>query len=146
MQELFYIYLLIIYCTVIIDLSEKIQDRSKRTRTCDRVILVTESIRHWNTRCRVIEYLVEARVACGLHPRREEGRLGAARGGTELHCFSRRGNLLSALFTQVSSFSLHYHYTTNAYHYTIVTVPSPLLQPSSLIVHRTTRPLLLSSA
>lgn len=44
----------------------------------------------------------------------EKGRLGAARGGTELHCFSRRGNLLSALFTRVSSFSLHYHYTPPA--------------------------------
>lgn len=43
----------------------------------------------------------------------EKGRLGAARGGTGLHCFSRRGNLLSALFTRVSSFSLHYHYTTS---------------------------------
>jgi len=43
----------------------------------------------------------------------EKGKLGAARGGTELHCFSRRGNLLSALFTRVLSFSLHYHYTTS---------------------------------
>jgi len=40
----------------------------------------------------------------------EKARLRAARGRTELHCFSRRGNLLSALFTRVLSFSLHYHY------------------------------------
>lgn len=68
----------------------------------------------------------------------EKGRLGAARGGTGLHCFSHRGNLLSTLFTRVSSFSLHYHYATSITT-TIVTVASLPLQPSSLIVHRTTR-------
>lgn len=69
----------------------------------------------------------------------EKGRLGAARGGTGLHCFSRRGNLLSALFTRVSSFSLHYHYYTTSITTTIVTAASLPLQPFSLIVHRTAR-------
>lgn len=52
---------------------------------------------------------VPRRSARCVHVASAKGRLGAARGGTGLHCFSRRGNLLSALFIRVSSFSLHHH-------------------------------------
>lgn len=88
--------------------------KTARTRTRDRVISVTESIRHWNTRCR--SRRVPRRSVRCVHVASEKGRLGATRGGTELHCFSRRGNLLSALFTRVSSFSLHHHCTHQHHH------------------------------